>query len=408
MFLPARITLFLVALTGNGLCLAQSGVSVEPSAATTDKQLGELQPHWLRVTADRVNLRSRPDRNSVVVARVDQDQVLQGIDCQFGWCRVQPPAGVFSYVSARYIDQLTPAEGVVSVRSGNLRVRVGSLLTELDPLKSEVQTLLPRGTDVRIVGQQSDWLKIAPPSGVYLYISDDFVEHVSPEVASQLQAATFVISQPTTAAAQTQAAPTIDLSGKWGQRLVLVEAAIDAQSRQPVLEQSWKPALTQLRPIAEQREEPIVARLAQQWVVRVEERLANQATLQAARKITRHEDRNRTRFEQELEKIRRVRSEPNAGSGFLARGQMLASFALRDAAREPQYKLENPLTRRIVAYLQFPSTTKIRPRNFLGQYVGVQGTQKFDHSLGTRVIEVKKIEILKREIPASQPVRKNP
>ena len=398
MYLPARITLLLVVLTGNGLCLAQSGVSAEPSA----------QPHWLRVTADRVNLRSRPDRNSVVVARVDQDQVLQGVDCPFGWCCVQPPTGVFSYVSARYIDQLTPTEGVVSVQSGNLRVRVGSLLTELDPPKSEVQTLLPRGSNVRIIGQQGDWLKIAPPPGVYLYISNDFVERVTPEVASQLQAAAFTTSQPTTAAAQTQAASTLDLSGKWGQRLVLVEAAIDAESRHPVLEQSWKPALAQLRPIAEQREEPIVALLAQQWIVRVEERLANQATLRAARQITRHEDRNQTRFERELDKIHRVRSEPNAGSTFLARGQMLESVTPLDAAQSSQYKLENPLTLRIVAYLQFPSTTKIHPRDFLGKYVGVQGLQKFDHSLGTQVIEVEEIKVLKHEIPVSQPVRKNP
>ncbi|MBN2445546.1 MAG: hypothetical protein JXO22_02395, partial [Phycisphaerae bacterium] len=104
---------------------------VPPPSATAD-----LPPRpsvgWLRITGDRVGLRVRPDSNSLLVARLDCDAVLQSVGEQFGWYAVLPPEGVFSLVSTEYVDRRGEHDGVVSLASGNLRVRAGSLVSDVD------------------------------------------------------------------------------------------------------------------------------------------------------------------------------------------------------------------------------------------------------------------------------------
>lgn len=297
----------------------------EPGPATQPAQ----ESYWLRVTAKQLNVRSRPDTNSVIIARLEPNSVLQAVGSEFGWHRVLPPQGAFSYVSAAYIERRGPDEGVVAVRSGKLRVRVGSLLGELDPENSDVQVRLERGTPVRIVGAQGEWLKIVPPKGVYGYVSDEHVTRVNDEVASRLRAAWGVTSQPAVgggatpatqpvAAATTQPAPGPNLSGPWGQRLVLVETAINVEAEKPLLEQAWGESIARLRPIAAQREEPTVARLAQAWTEQLEAHVADQDAVRAAEDVLRRTERERAQYARELARIERLRqratSRPTPGA----------------------------------------------------------------------------------------------
>ena len=184
--IPARTSLWsgAIALTACAAALAQTAPLASAPSATTPAAAETI---WLRVTADEVNLRSRPDANSVPVAQVERDTVLRGLGRDaYGWYRVAPPAGVFSYVAKEYVDRRGPIEGIVSVRSGTLRVRVGSLVRELDPLQSEVQVVLERGAAVRIVGEQGEWLRIAPPPGVCVYVSGEQVVMIGEDVAKRL------------------------------------------------------------------------------------------------------------------------------------------------------------------------------------------------------------------------------
>lgn len=365
------------------------------------------QPYWLRVTGDRVNLRSRADKNSVVAAQVDRDMVLQAVGQEYGWHRVRPPAGAFSYVSADYVEQVAPDRGIVAVRSGQLRVRVGSTVTSVDPLRTEVQMLLPRGAEVRILEREGDWLRIQPPEGVFFYISSDFVEPVSAEVAAQLQAASTtrpaVTTAPTTVSALPPPPP-VNLSGRWGQRLSLVEATIAAEARKPPLEQSWNPVLEQLRPIAAQREEPAVARLAQEWIKSVERRVADQVAFRAAREVTDRGERDRARFEREMEQVRRVRVAATQ-PGYAASGQLLESPA---AAGAPRYRLVDPVSGEVSAYLELPATAQLVVRDYLGKYVGVRGERAYSEALSANIVRVVSLEIVRWEPPATQPARTTP
>ena len=169
-----------------GLVLGVLAAGV-PAGAQTTQPADEATPfYWLRVTADRVNLRSRADANSRIVARAVRDDVLKGVGQEYGWFRVIPPPDVYSIVSADYIETVGENRGIVRVVT-TLRVRVGSDIQPRDPLLSEVQVRLPSGAEVRILGHLDDrWLKIAPPKDVYVYVFGDYVERIDEAEAQRL------------------------------------------------------------------------------------------------------------------------------------------------------------------------------------------------------------------------------
>lgn len=372
------------------------------------------QPTWLRVTAEQVNLRSRPDANSLVVARVPRDTVLRAAGRgPYGWWRVLPPEGVFSFVSAEYVDRRGPTEGIVSVRSGTLRVRVGSLVEQVDPSQCEAHARLERGQSVRIIGEQGDWLKIVPPPGVFVYVSGDHAVPIGDDVAARLRSQVSPGTQPAAganAAGQavvTQPASGPDLSGPWGQRLAAVEAAIESEAAKPLSQQSWVEPIERLRPIAAQRQEPTVARLAEAWIGELQRRAAEQEAVQAAEDVLRRAARDQAQQAREMDRIERARQATTRPES-VARGELLRSYALEPRDGRRWYKLRNPLTQRVEAYVEIEPESRIDPEKFLGQYVEVRGTRRPDPRLGADLVRAVEIVPLTRESPATQPTRQPP
>ena len=111
---------------------------------------------------------------------------------------------------------------------------------------------------------------------------------------------------------------------------------------------------------------------------------------------------------QELERIRRARREPTSREAFTAVGVLLSSYVTGDKTDTPRYKLQDPLTGRVTAYVEFPSQTGIDPRVYAGKYVGVRGEREARPGLGVAVIRVLKISVLDRRRPTSRPAREKP
>ena len=413
------VAMLAVAVGGFAFVVGAAVPAAEGQVATTEPRAAgpqaTTQPTaaetWLRVTAEEVYIRSRADANSLPVARVPRDTLLHAVGRDpYGWYRIQPPDGVFSLVAAEYVDRRGPSAGIVSVRSGTLRVRVGSLVRDVDPVQAEVQTLLERGAAVQIVGEQGPWLRIVPPPGVYVYVAAQYVEPVADDVAAGLRAIARVTTQPASQAApaaqaigRPEPAGGPDLSGAWGQRLVAVEAAIAAESRKPLAEQSWSGAIADLRPIAAQREEPLAARLAEAWMAQLERRSAEQDAVRAAGELLQRGAREQTQYERERQRIARARQAATR-SAFAARGELQRSLALAPREGKRWYKLVDPLTGRMEAYVEVNAGSPIDAEKFVGQYVGLRGPRRADPALGADVVQAEEIVGLPPAGPATRAV----
>jgi hypothetical protein len=359
------------------------------------------------VVRDRVNLRSRPDVSSVPVAQVERDSFLRVTASSDGWLRVRPPKGVFCLVAAEYIEQQTPDRGVVSISSGTLRVRTGSRVVDLDPLASEAVALLERGETVQILGREGAWLRIAPPEGVYVYVAVELVERVPESQVEFLPAGearvAFTPDRVTdeTAAGETEPA----LASPWGRKLAAAEAAIRSEAGKPILDRAWEPILSDLRPIAAQQEELQVAARAAEWVEQLEQRIAHQSALRGQRQISEQQQQRAPQRREEVERSRRAREQPTTRPGFDARGQLLPTFVLEAGEHGLRYKLQDPVTRKVSAYVEFPHESGIDVRSNLGKYVGVRGESYVDARHGVTIIRVADLTVLTTgpEKPAPTP-----
>ena len=386
----------------------------EPASVEQVPASAPVAPHyWLRVSGDRVNLRSRPDANSRIVGRVERDDVLEAVGSVYGWERIVPPEGVFSLVSARYIERLDSGRGVVRVDT-TLRVRVGSDVQARDPLLSEVQARLPRDAEVQIVGELAGgWLKIVPPAGVCVYVSGDYVERISAEVAQRLRAARGG-ARPTSRSARSQRAATTrpveppELTGRWGARLKPLLATIESEGRKPLREQSWEAVLSALRPVTAQRDEPQVARLAGAWMEKIEQRVRDQARWRQAREIAEQAERERARHVEELEEIQRARESVTTQPGFDARGVLRPSFSLQPGPYGLRYSLQDPFTHEVRAYVEFPPELGVDVQACVGKYVGVRGRRQSVAGLRVPLLRVGHITVLNPDGSTSQPARGNP
>lgn len=403
--------LFMVFVTLGGMSAARAQTPAEQPTTRPARPAV-----WLRITAEELNVRSRPDANSVIVTRVPRDAVLQAVGKdEYGWYRILPPDDVFSFVAAPYVERRGENQGVVAVQSGTLRVRVGSRVQEVDPMKSEVQTLLPPGATVHIVGQQEGWYRIAPPPGVHLYVAAEHVAEITPEEATRLSRRALAarakeaelaaaVELPASQPLPTQPA----LTGDWGQKFAALDSEIETEAAKPLLQQVWKPLLERLGPIADQRTEPMVARLAGAWQTRIEQHLARQRMVREAEEVLRKAERDQAQHEREMERLARVDDRRPYRRLFSYRGELLRSYAVEGREGETWYKLQDPLTQRVLAYLVVTKATPAEAEQFVGRYVGVRGAKRGGPDLGADILSPESIVPLEYVPAASQPARETP
>lgn len=401
----------------------QPAAATPPAVVTPPATSG---PFWIRINGDSVNLRSRPDLNSTAVARLDRGTMLRSVGMDGTWYRVMAPRGVFSLVKAEFVETRPDGRGTVKLDSGTLRVRVGSRTTPVEPERSDVQTLLERGTEVRITGRQGDWLEIVPPDGVFFFVASEFAERVSDESAglapgaeppvafSQGDPDRAVLSgggSPASASTETtlRLPPTLatafsgagggptttqpveplvrpDLSGPQGRKLVEIEERIFVESARPAVDRAWPPLIADLRPIAVQSEEPPVAQRATQWIRELEARQARDDKLRAERAAL---------AQHAAATAPQPRSEPLEGKGaFEAVGVLMPSFALEAGSSGLRYQIVDPLSKRVLAYCEFPKEGDFKASNAVGKYVGVIGERYMDLKQEVQVIRVQSMTVL--------------
>jgi len=124
----------------------------------------------VRVTADRVNLRSKPSLETAVVGEVKQGDELRAKALGQEWVEIVPPASVDLWAYRDFVSG-----GVVQTKKLNVRAGPG--------MNFKVVGTLVRGDVVKGRGDFGDWLKIAPPASCSVWISRKYVETARPPAA---------------------------------------------------------------------------------------------------------------------------------------------------------------------------------------------------------------------------------
>ena len=158
-------------------------------------------PYIAEITANDVYVRSGPGTNYYSCGKLNQAEKVIVVGSKFSWSQIVPPAGSFSWISQQYvsIDSNKPDIGIVT--GNKVRVYAGSDYKE--PIHSTtMQQKLDEGHKVSLLGEEKDgYYKIAPPKGVYLWVSTQYTRAIAPVTVEieklELQPAAEVNTPPT-------------------------------------------------------------------------------------------------------------------------------------------------------------------------------------------------------------------
>jgi len=390
---------------------ADDATQVQPEVANSRFQfIGSIN-------SPDVYIRSGPSDAYYPTLKLDQGTQVTVVGIKYDWLKIIPPAGSFCYVSKLYVEKR--GDGTVGrVTRADINVRAGS---DLSPLKTTVQTRLGLGDEVKILGEQDEYFKIAPPAGAFLYVNKQFVEPVkalavnavpvgstdelgtaaapdtnvpdaladgapmtssTPATTQPILAAATSTTQPTVAQAPPQPSPEELAETNYGK----VETDFTAASQKPLVDQPlsdlqarYQKLLTSALPDAEK--ETVRFRLA---VINV--RLNAQGKLNDLAKAEADaavRDRALKAEHSELED----RLQSNSVTLYAAVGTLTTSSL--QAGPQTLYRLTDPATGHTVIYVRGSDADALK---CMGQFVGVRGETSTDDQLNVRVIDFTAME----------------
>jgi uncharacterized protein YraI len=121
----------------------------------------------VKVTGDRVSLRSTPDLNAELLDRAMRGEELVFLGETNDWVAVQAPDSLHFWASSEYIQNGVVVPAKLNIRSGPSQ-------------NYSVVCVLNAGAAVSLRGEFNEWLKIAPPIGSKVWISKQYVEKIEP------------------------------------------------------------------------------------------------------------------------------------------------------------------------------------------------------------------------------------
>lgn len=359
-------------IAGVVACASIGVAQVSPplDAETTSAESSTEMRFWLRVTGERVNIRSRADVNSRIVGHASAGDLVEATAEEYGWFRIVPPVGVHSLVASEFIDRVGGASGVVNVDT-SLRVRVGSDIQERDPELSEVQTRLQPGDEVQILGQLNEqWLKISPPADVRVYIWGEFTERVGDDEAARIRA-----NGPSAKPAEAPKTAPV--------------AAEDAATKPPITEKPAEPT-SQPAPVVIATPEP-VREITQAPPA------SQPAPLRAVLPPPQPAPAPEAQIKQVTPQPPKTEAIPRRQ--FDARGVLQPSFDIEPGEYGLRYTLSDAVTHKRHAYIEIPPELGFKAPESVGNYVGVHGVWVEDPAAGVKVLRATHVAVLKVNRP---------
>lgn len=414
-------------------------------------------PYEGEVTGDDVYVRSGPGVNYYPTTKLKTGQHIRVLGEQFGWLRIAPPSGSFSYIDMSFVEKKDAQRGIVT--GDNVLVRAGSTLSTR---KNEVQTKLHKGDTVTIQGEADGFYKILPPKDACLWISSQYVRPLDggPAMTTQPAATRAAATRPGTPGSQPgdadivaslaeetsvardeppktsppAAAPAttqpaegegtrvtvrtgrgraaeriaqyLQESGPRGVRVQQLEdelrGLLDAATSADTA--ALERLMHEYETIAAQDDEPIAQAVARARVRQINSRIE----LLGSRTRMLDEQKDLEIYRRQLGEDRsRIGLRTSAASqpGYDFKGELRASPLFTESQR--RYRLVNPADGgRTIAYVDLPVELSGNIPQWVGQYVGVRARSRvFDAALRLPVVVAEWIDVVdpKTGVPASAP-----
>ena len=167
-----KCIVFVLVTVATSICWAQNEGPPEAMAATdVNAAAAPSFPYVAQITADDVLVRSGPGTNHYTCGKLNKGDKVTVVGSLFGWSRIVPSPGSFSWISASYVKVDAGNPSAATVTGNAIPVYVGS--EDREPIHSgRIQLKLNRDEKVTILGApQGGYYKISPPAGAYLWVS---------------------------------------------------------------------------------------------------------------------------------------------------------------------------------------------------------------------------------------------
>ncbi len=350
------------------------------------------------VNADDVYVRSGPSTNHYTICKLEAGDRVTILGERGEWYEILPPEGAFSLISGEYVDTADNEAGVVN--GNNVRVRAGSSLSKN---KYTVQTKLSKGAEVTIIGREPDgFLRIAPPAGVTLWISSDYVEPVPDELVKlQRQGDPAGTAEnvdtegagekpaPGAESASSGVIRAADAEMEEGSRspfagmqatpqreeLEQIDADVEDELAKPLLDRRFAQVLERYGTIAEQEEDEVASRYAHVRCEQINRMVELVDSVKKMRDLGEQTEARRREFL--TQRMQLPEMSPPEPDGLDAQGELRES-ALYPPERDPRrYRLIDPneASARTIGYVEIPADSTIDARSYLGRYVGVRASR---------------------------------
>ena len=136
----------------------------------------------VRVTGDRVSLRTAPSLEAGVLDRAMRGDIFKELGRSNEWVAIEAPEYVDAWVSESYLTNGVVIPNKLNVRSGPNR-------------NYAVLTVVEEGTKLEELDRFHAWVKVAPPKGSRVWIHVDYTESVPSEVGELVEEPGMIASE---------------------------------------------------------------------------------------------------------------------------------------------------------------------------------------------------------------------
>jgi uncharacterized protein YgiM (DUF1202 family) len=371
------------------ICLTLSAFGADvtiPLEPNKPAAMTESFPYMAEVTATDVLVRSGPGTNYYRCGKVSAPSKVEVVGSEYGWSKIVPPAGSFSWISKQYvaIDTNNPGQGIVT--GDNVNVRAGSEFVSAMQSAS-LQTQLNKGAKVKLMGEEmDDYYKIAPPEGAYLWISTEYIKNVG---AVEKMAAT---SADVNAVEPNAPPKPVSVEAQKLKEYRELTKQIKTERAKPVADQNWAQIKAGLAAIADNNDAGNAARYAKL-------QLENVKGFELARTASEELKQQEGKLAQTREQIEKARQEqlatiPDVGK-FAIIGKLRPSLLYARSSKDYRYLILGD-NNKIVAYaLPAESATGIDMSQFFNKKVGLVGKIERDPQTGSTLVRFTEVVEMK-------------